>query len=104
MSLVETDAPLGFQYVPDFVTSQEEASLIEELRQLDWDGRGLFTRRGQIVRRREVCFLHDYVRDRRVVSPGPPLPAFLEPLRKRCAEFVGIPPSLIQQVIAALYR
>ena len=97
-------APLGLEYLPDFITAEEETVLLTSLEQLDWDGRGLFKRRGRVVKRREIDFIHDYGRHSRKVTEGPPLPSFLEPLRERCGEMLGLPPEAFQQVICSLYR
>ena len=97
-------APPGLGYSPGFVTDTEEANLLESLRRLDWDGRGMFRRRGRVVRRREIDFIQDYGRHSRSIAPGPPLPTFLEPIRERCARAVLIKPERFQQVIVSLYR
>jgi alkylated DNA repair dioxygenase AlkB len=61
-------------------------------------------RYGQVVRRRELDFLQDYGRNDRNVSPGVPLPDFLQPLQSNVAAVVGIAPNAIGQIITALYR
>jgi alkylated DNA repair dioxygenase AlkB len=96
--------PPDLRYLPNFLTSDEEQALIKALAPFDWDGRGLIKRYGQIVRRRELDFLHDYGRNNRRVSTGTPLPEFLAPLRARVATAVQIAPEAIGQIITALYR
>jgi alkylated DNA repair dioxygenase AlkB len=99
-----TEAPQGLRYIEEFLTHEKERALIAALETLDSDGRGVFRRRGQVVRRRELDFLHAYSRDRRQISDGVALPAFLESLRFEVAAFVGIAPDEIGQIITALYR
>ena len=101
---IGAEGPEGLRYVPDFLMPDQERALLDGLEPLDWDGRGLFRRRCHIVRRRELDFLSDYGRGSRKLSPGRPLPEFLEPLRTAVAQVVGIAPENIGQVITALYR
>jgi alkylated DNA repair protein alkB family protein 8 len=97
------EGPPGLAYYSEFLSVSEERSLIEFLERLDWDGVGAFRRRGRLVRRREIDFIHAYVRDRRGVRPGVPLPPALDFLRSRCAEFVERAPDFFEQAIAARY-
>jgi alkylated DNA repair dioxygenase AlkB len=96
--------PEGLHCISDFLTPGQERELVTRLELLDWDGRGVIKRYGQTVRRRELDFLRDYGRANRQVSPGPPLPEFLEPLRASVAKAAGIASHDIGQVITALYR
>jgi alkylated DNA repair dioxygenase AlkB len=75
-----------------------------ELSGLDWDGRGVIRRMGQVVKRRELDFIRNYGRHTRRVAAGLPLPEFLWSLRDRCAAATGIQPEEFQQVITSLYR
>ena len=95
--------PPGLRCLPEFIGRDEELHLLKELEALDWDGRGQIRRMGNIVKRREIDFIHDYGRHNRRVTPGAPLPPFLEPLRQHCAAVCGIDRNLFQQVIAAKY-
>ena len=96
--------PEGLRFLSDFISESDEQCLIAELAKLDWDGVGAFERRGRIVKRREIGFLHDYGRHNRQISEGLPLPEFLKGLREACAEAVGIEIESFQQVIASFYR
>ena len=86
-------APPGLGYLPAFLAHDEEAALLAELEQLDWDGRGKFRRRCNVVKRREIDFIHDYGRNNRKLSPGPPLPPFLEPVRASHGKLLLLPVS-----------
>lgn len=97
-------APPGFAYLADFLSRDEEASLLGELASLDWDGAGVFRRRGQVVRRRELDFLQAYARNARTLAAGRPLPAALASLRARIATRLAMEEAAFGQVIAALYR
>lgn len=101
---VPTGAPDGLVYLQEFLTPDFEGILLSHLSALDWDTRGLFRRRGKIVKRREIDFSHDYGRHNRLLTAGAPLPFFLEQVRDACAESIGIDAGTLQQVIVALYR
>lgn len=97
-------APKGLRLLTDFISESDEQLLIAKLAKLDWDGLGMFKRRGQIVKRREIDFLHDYGRHNRQISEGPPLPFFLRQLCEDCAKLVELDTESFQQVITTLYR
>ena len=101
---VEPDgSPSGLKYMDDFLTPDEEFSLLAELAKLDWDGRGKIVRLGRVVRRRELDFIHAYERHSRKLGKAETLPAFLEPVRERCARALRVAPEGIGQIITALY-
>ena len=97
-------APPGLKYMDDFLASDEEDSLLVNLTKLDWDGRGKIVKRGRVVRRRELDFIHTYQRHSRKLGEAEPLPKFLQPIRERCAHVLGLKQEEIGQLITALYR
>jgi alkylated DNA repair protein (DNA oxidative demethylase) len=48
-----------------------------------------FEMRGFVAKREVAYFGHDYAYDARALSPGPPFPDWLLPLRERAAAFAG---------------
>jgi alkylated DNA repair dioxygenase AlkB len=82
--LFEANVPTGFQYCRDFITSDEEATLAEEIARVEFS---TFEMRGVIARRRVAFFGRSYD------SPGTissPVPAFLLPLRARIGAWAGV--------------
>ena len=83
----DTDAPNGFQYRDDFLTSYDEASLVSEISRLEFS---TFEMRGVVARRRVAFFGRSYDSG----SPStPPLPAFLMPLREAIAAWAAVDPE-----------
>ena len=95
--------PPGLKYAADFLSVDEEAELLNAVQELDWDAHGLIRRRGRVVKRREIDFIHEYGRHNRQLAEGLPLPPALEDVRARCASCVGVQPALFKQVIVSMY-
>ena len=74
-SLFDADLPDGFVYRNDFISSEEEAQLIDAIRQVEFSA---FEMRGVVARRRVAFFGSSYDAGRTKTLP---LPAFLLPLR-----------------------
>ncbi len=77
--------PDGLVYRPDFLSQEEEKELITCIQQLPFEN-ALY--HGYEAKRRIVAFGVDYSFETRQVTPGPPLPEFLRPLRERVAGLV----------------
>jgi alkylated DNA repair dioxygenase AlkB len=82
--LFGVDVPDGFQYRGDFITGEDEASLVDHLRRLEF---ATFEMRGVVARRRVAFFGKSYDAG---AAAKPPLPAFLMPLRDRIAEWANV--------------
>ncbi len=83
-SLFERDVPAGFQYRDDFVTVDQESSLIEGIDGVEFS---TFEMRGVAARRRVAFFGASY--DAGGV-PVAPLPTFLLPLRDTLARWANV--------------
>ena len=78
------NVPDGFRYQDDFIGADEEAALLDHIRQVEFSA---FEMRGVVARRRVAFFGRSYDNgDRRTA----PMPAFLLPLRDKAAAWVGI--------------
>jgi alkylated DNA repair dioxygenase AlkB len=100
-SLFGTDVPDGFHYRDDFITPEDETTLVDAIaRQVEFS---TFEMRGVAARRRVAFFGRTYqtrsaigevVRspnaEAGIESAAPPIPAFLVPLRDRLAEWAGV--------------
>jgi alkylated DNA repair protein (DNA oxidative demethylase) len=89
--------PEGFQLVPDFLSEAEEAAILGWARTLPSEP---FVMRGQASKRRITRFGVSYG-----VGEGPPLPipAELDPIRRRVATFVGLEPEDFAQAMISRY-
>jgi alkylated DNA repair dioxygenase AlkB len=99
--LIGFDAtPPGFVYQPDFLTPQEETELTQRFRSLPFQE--AVYRQWQ-ARRRIVSYGGRYDFSRHSLDPAPPIPHFLDFLRKRIAEWAAIDPKAIQHAVIAEY-
>jgi len=94
-------APEGFEYVPDFVSEDEERALLEWI-ESDVDFK-TFEMRGQEARRRVAHFGYDYRYDGGTVEPKEPLPVALLALRDRVAAFLGLHPGEVVEALVTEY-
>ena len=90
----DPELPEGFRYRPDFLTSDEERALAEEISRVTFSA---FEMRGVVARRRVAFFGRAY--DASGPAP-PPIPAFLVPLRDAVAAWAEVePPALAMALI-----
>jgi alkylated DNA repair dioxygenase AlkB len=97
---MDLETPPGLRYVPDLLTVSEEAELLVGLRALDF---AAVEMRGQVARRRTAHFGWVYGYESWRITPGPPLPAFLEPLRVRCAALLAVEPAALAETLVTEY-
>ncbi|HET7547970.1 MAG TPA: alpha-ketoglutarate-dependent dioxygenase AlkB [Usitatibacter sp.] len=93
--------PNGLALVPAFLTPREERMLLEAIR-------GLELREAQYkqytARRRIASFGAQYDFDANELRPAPGLPPFLEPLRARVGEWLGIAADEFTHALVSEYR
>lgn len=90
------DVPVGFQYVADFITEPEEASLVDEIDRVEFS---TFEMRGVVARRRVAFFGQTYDTG----AAAARLPVFLEPLRARIAEWARVEPAAFSMALINEY-
>jgi alkylated DNA repair dioxygenase AlkB len=95
--LFEVSVPDGFRYGNDFISSDEEALLAEEIAHVDFS---TFEMRGVVARRRVAFFGRSYDSER---TATPPLPAFLLPLRNRVARWANVDPGAFAMALINEY-
>jgi alkylated DNA repair dioxygenase AlkB len=95
--LFAADVPDGFLYRDDFLTAEEEASLIADVARVEFS---TFEMRGVVARRRVAFFGSSYDAGR---TTTPPLPPFLLPLRARIAAWAGVAPSAFAMALVNEY-
>ena len=93
--------PRGFRYQDEIITEAEQAELVASLRQLDLKP---FEFHGYEGNRRVVSFGLKYDYSRRSVEPAGQVPAFLNDLLIRVADFAGVDAKAFRQVGVNEYR
>ena len=96
-ALFDSAVPDGFHYRDAFITSDEEASLAEEIARVEF---AEFEMRGVVARRRVAFFGRSY--DSGNIAT-PPLPAFLMPLRAKVAEWAHVEPPAFEMALINEY-
>jgi alkylated DNA repair dioxygenase AlkB len=97
-SLFGPNLPPGFQYHDDFISTAEQAELVDHINQIEF---ATFEMRGVVARRRVAFFGASYDRGD---QPSPPIPEFLSPLRSRLATLAGVDPTDFAMVLINEYR
>ena len=93
--------PEGFRYHGNLLTAAEEESLARELAALPFEP---FDFHGYKANRLVVGFGFRYDYGSRQVVDAPPLPSFLDPLRRKIAEAFGRKAEAFEQVLINEYR
>ena len=94
------DAPAGFLYYPEILRADEEMALVDRVRDIEFSQVQM---RGQIARRRTAHFGWVYGYESWRITPGPPLPEFLLPLRERVAGLAGVDAAALAEVLINEY-
>ncbi len=92
--------PAGFVYEPEFLSKQEEGTLLEQISRLSFEDVRMH---GVVARRRIVQYGFNYGFDSARLSAGDTVPPFLEPLRDRAARFAGRPPRDFSEALVTQY-
>jgi alkylated DNA repair dioxygenase AlkB len=94
------DAPPGFVYHPDFLTSEEERAMLARVAALSFHEVKM---RGQVARRRTTHFGWTYGYETWRIEPGPPIPDFLLAVRGRVAAIAGVDAEELVEVLVTHY-
>jgi alkylated DNA repair dioxygenase AlkB len=92
--------PPGFRYMSAFITVEEEAALAAEIAKLDLKP---FEFRGYHGLRRIHAFGSRYDYSRQKLAAADAIPAFLQPLRRKVADFAGRDADEFCHVLATEY-
>ena len=95
-----TDTPPGFVYQPDFLTPDEERTVLDGVSRLQFHDVKM---RGQVARRRTTHFGWTYGYETWRIEPGPPIPEFLLALRGRAAALGGVSAEELVEVLVTHY-
>jgi alkylated DNA repair protein (DNA oxidative demethylase) len=92
--------PSGFRYVPDVIDGSEEQELASRLSRIEFSAVAM---RGQIARRRTAHFGWLYGYESWRITPGPPIPEFVLPLRERVAALAAVDATTLAEVLVTEY-
>lgn len=93
--------PEGFVYATDFISPDDEASLLETIRSLPLEEA---TYKAYKARRRTVSYGSEYDFTTDELQPAPPIPEFLLPLRERIAAWLEVPAQALVHALVSEYR
>ncbi len=93
--------PNGLVLVHDFIDAAEEARLLAQIATLELHEARY---KAYTARRRIASFGGEYDFDANVLNVAPPMPAFLEPLRERVAQWLAIPAASFEHALVTEYR
>jgi alkylated DNA repair dioxygenase AlkB len=93
--------PEGFVYKPDFITPDEEDTLLAEIIHLPLSEAKY---KGYTAKRRIMSYGASYDFSSNELLPAGPIPPFLYPLRERVARWVKVPASRFEQALIAEYK
>jgi DNA oxidative demethylase len=95
-----SEEPEGLVYLPDLLTVDEEAEVLDVLASLRFDP---IVMHGQPAKRTARHFGLDYDYEARTPQPGEPLPDWILPVRERAAELAGHDPDELVEVLVQRY-
>ena len=94
------EPPEGFKYQPGIISSEDEKVLLDNIRQLPFKE---FQFQGFVGKRRVVSYGWKYDFNERALRQAEDIPPFLLPLREAAADFAGIAPKQLAQVLLTEY-
>jgi alkylated DNA repair dioxygenase AlkB len=92
--------PEGFRYESDILTETQEIELLNHVRELPFVE---FQFQGYVGKRRVVSYGWQYDFNLRVLREADDIPPFLIALRETAADFAGMQPERLQQVLVTEY-
>ena len=93
--------PQGFRYAEDFVSSADEAALLEEIERLPFANARY---KEWTANRRVVSYGGRYDFAKNELEAAEPIPPFLFSLRAAAAGFIGVSPTDLTHALVAEYR
>ena len=93
--------PAGLLYEPDFVSAEEEAALLAQIRKLPLEEAKY---KSYTARRRTASFGSSYDFDANKLGPAPAIPPFLISLREKLARRIELPAERFEHALVTEYR
>jgi alkylated DNA repair dioxygenase AlkB len=100
-STIASVLPEGFAYYPEWITSEEESTLIGHIEALRF---AEVRMHGVIAKRKVVHFGWDYGYDSWTISPTDPAPDWVLAVRARAAGAVGAAPEALEEILVTRYE
>jgi alkylated DNA repair dioxygenase AlkB len=97
---LEKTTPAGFQYIPDFISIDEEAALIRSISDIQLN---TFIFQGYEAKRRVASFGYDWNFDDRKLSKGRDIPEELNFLISKVGVFLGLRNEAFAEVLLTEY-
>jgi alkylated DNA repair protein (DNA oxidative demethylase) len=94
------EEPGGLRYLPGLLSDAEQDDLLGRVTRLDYEQVRMH---GQVARRVVRHYGVDYAFESATVSPGEPVPPWLEPTRVKAAELLGVAPRALAEVLVTRY-
>jgi alkylated DNA repair dioxygenase AlkB len=92
--------PAGFQYLPDFISKEEEALLLQEISKIDLQ---VFMFQGYEAKRRVASFGYDYSFEKRALAKGKDFPPAFNWLVDKTAAQIAVPAASIAELLVTEY-
>ena len=92
--------PEGFLYRTEFLTPEEERELLSAIEQVAFSEVRMH---GVVARRRTAHYGWLYGYESWRITPGPPMPDFLLPVRERCAAFADVKTGELTEALVTEY-
>lgn len=93
--------PVGLLYEPEFISQEEQAALVAEIRELPLEEAKY---KSYTARRRTASFGSSYDFESNRLGPAPAIPAFLNDLKLRVARLADVPAEQFQHALVTEYR
>jgi alkylated DNA repair dioxygenase AlkB len=100
LTLDLSPVPPGFEYRPDFLSLDEERSLLDAIDRIEFSRVEM---RGAVARRRTAHYGWSYGYERRQAQPGEAIPDFLIAVRQRAADWAEIPADAFAEALITDY-
>jgi alkylated DNA repair dioxygenase AlkB len=97
---IEPAYPPGFQYFPEFISTEEEEQLIAACSNTELK---TFLFQGFEAKRKVASFGYDYSFDRRSLSKGKDIPAAFDSLIGKVSHHLSIPPEQFAELLVTEY-
>jgi DNA oxidative demethylase len=94
------EEPTGLRYLPGLLGEADERELLDRLADLDYSEVHM---RGQTARRVVRHYGHSYAFDSASITPGDPVPDWLQGLQQACAALLDRPAAALEEVLVTRY-
>jgi alkylated DNA repair dioxygenase AlkB len=100
MATDRTEPPQGFAYLPDFLSASEEAALLRRIEGLSFNEVRMH---GVVAKRRVLHYGWRYGYESWQLTPAPPVPDWLLPVRERVAGLLDVAIDRLEEVLISQY-